>query len=600
MLFHEFANSLNAIESESSRLIITQQLSDIYKKLTIDELRPASYLLQGSLVAPYRSLEFQLSTKMVIRALARLLPVQAATQDLFGEVTKESNTDVLQDRFKKLGDIGLLAEEVRLQAAEISMTELSLGQVFAELVDIANAGGAGSQEEKVSLLASLFQKSSPIGCKYISRIIIGRLRLGFSTMTLLDALSWTTTGGKAHRELLELAYQKRADVGELAEFYLGLDKEVLANTDKLTTVFDEYTVEIGIPVVPALCQRLNSAQEIISKMGQVIAEPKYDGLRVQIHFWQTKDGPQVVAYTRNLEEVTHQFPELQSLALSVNVQSCILDAEAIGFDSKTNTLLPFQQTITRKRKHGIEAAASLVPIRFYVFDILKLENQSLIDKPLQYRKDLLSNTIKDNEIFLIAPFITTDDPIKLKLYHEKLLSDGLEGAVIKQIDDRYISGRKGWSWVKIKEAEGNSGKLSDTLDLVVLGYYYGRGKRSLLGIGAFLVAALNINADGQQELLTVAKIGTGLSDELFKTLKEKADILAIKKPLPIYDVPKSLQPDVWIQPELVVEIAADEITHSPMHSAELALRFPRLIKLRDDKSWEQATTLEEMKTIGHI
>lgn len=596
MLFHDFAERLETIETEPSRLAMTNHLAEVYRSLDFSELKPASYLLQGSLVPPYQSLEFQLSTKMVIRALARLLPAQEKSEDLFGNISGESATDDLEKQYKKLGDIGLLAFEIRSEAKSKS-SNLTLNQVFELLSQIALASGSGSQEEKVRLLSDLFWQSSPLSAKYISRIIIGRLRLGFSTMTLLDALSWAVKGHKGDHDILELAYQKRADVGGLAEFYLGLDPEISEDPEKLAKKFEEYTVETGVPVIPALCQRLNSATEIIEKMGRVIAEPKYDGLRVQIHFRQTQDGPQIVAYTRNLEEVTHQFPELESLAGIINAQSVILDAEAIGFDAATGDLLPFQQTITRKRKHGIEEAANLVPVRFYIFDILKLDREALISKPLQVRKDLLAKTIKPNEIFLVASYIVTDDAKQLKDFHEQLLADGLEGAVIKQVNDIYRSGRKGWSWVKIKEAEGNSGKLSDTLDLVVLGYYYGRGKRSILGIGAFLVAALTTDKNGQPELATVAKIGTGLSDELFKEIKERADLIAIDKSLPTYNVPRDLRPDVWIAPEIVAEIAADEITHSPLHSAGLALRFPRLVRLRDDKSWEQATTLVEMKNM---
>lgn len=596
MLFHDFAERLEIIGAEPSRLSITSHLAEIYQALDLSELKPASYLLQGSLVPPYQSLEFQLSTKMVIRALARLLSAQEENEDLFGNISGKSTTDDLGKQYKKLGDIGLLAFKIRSESKSKN-SDLTINQVFELLSQIALASGSGSQEEKVRLLSDLLWQSSPMSAKYISRIIIGRLRLGFSTMTLLDALSWAAKGHKGDRDILELAYQKRADVGELAEFYLGLDPKTSEDPVKLAEKFEEYTVETGVPVVPALCQRLNSAAEIIEKMGRVIAEPKYDGLRVQIHFRQTQDGPKVAAYTRNLEEVTHQFPELESLAKIINARSVILDAEAIGFDAATGNLLPFQQTITRKRKHDIEEAASLVPIRFYIFDVLKLDQESLISKPLQARKDLLAKAIKPNEIFLVAPYIVTDDPGQLKDFHEQLLADGLEGAVIKQVNDIYRSGRKGWSWVKIKEAEGSSGKLSDTLDLVVLGYYYGRGKRSILGIGAFLVAVLTADKNGQPELVTVAKIGTGLSDELFKEIKGKADLIAIDKPLPTYNVPRDLRPDIWIAADIVVEIAADEITYSPLHSAGLALRFPRLVRLRDDKSWEQATTLAEMKNM---
>ena len=592
MTFTDFATRLDAIEAVSSRLTMTEQLSELYQSLEETELRPASYLLQGSLVPPYKSLEFQLSTKMILRALARVLPAPKVTEDLFGNTVAAPTIEQLEKQYKQVGDVGLLAQTVCEQSPKAT-SEPSLETVFSQLVDIATISGEGSQEEKVRLLVELLSILTPVGAKYVVRIIIGRLRLGFSTMTLLDALSWARTGGKAHRDSLENAYQKRADVGELAEFYFGLDATVIDSEELLKTAFEEYTVEIGVPVVPALCQRLNSAQEIIDKMGTVIAEPKYDGLRIQVHFKQTPVGPEVVAYTRNLEEVTHMFPELQQLGQTLDVQGAILDAEAIGYDPETDALLPFQQTITRKRKHDIAAAADSVPIRFYLFDILKLNDQPLISMELQQRKELLRQHLKEDATFQFTPYIITTDPVELRSYHETLLGDGLEGAVIKKVDDHYRSGRKGWSWVRIKEAGGTSGKLSDTLDLIVLGYYFGRGKRASLGIGAFLVGALTED----QQIVTVAKIGTGLTEDQFRALKTRIDADKVTEQPELYSVHKGLRPDVWVAPNLVVEIAADEITNSPNHTAGVALRFPRLVQFREDKSWEDATSVGEMESI---
>ena len=355
---------------------------------------------------------------------------------------------------------------------------------------------------------------------------------------------------------------------------------------------EKYQVRVGIPVVPALCQRLNTAKEIIDKMETVIAEPKYDGLRVQIHYSRKgfDDGSHVRAFTRNLEEVTYMFPELLDLSDALKTDECILDSEAIGYNPETGELLSFQSTITRKRKHDVGEASKKVPIRFYVFDVLYSGNESFLEKPLRKRKDLLKGLFKNNRIIIFADYIVTTDDIELHNFHEKKLEEGLEGAVIKQIDSGYQSGRKGWSWVKIKEAEGTYGKLKDTLDLIVMGYYFGRGKRSKFGVGAFLVGVL----DDKQDVKTIAKIGTGLSDDQFKELKFRGDELSTSEKPKEYEVDKNLFPDVWMKPELVVETAADEITKSPNHSAGVALRFPRLIDFRDDKNWTDATTIKEL------
>jgi DNA ligase-1 len=229
-----------------------------------------------------------------------------------------------------------------------------------------------------------------------------------------------------------------------------------------------------------------------------------------------------------------------------------------------------------------------------MFDLLLGSEDSLVDVELQGRKDRLKDLFDDDEVIMHTPYITTDDPKELRSYHHQQLVENLEGAVMKRVDSPYRGGRKGWSWVKIKEAEGTTGKLTDTLDCIVMGYYAGRGKRAQFGLGAFLVGVY----DQEQELIkTIAKIGTGMSDQQLQELKQRGDELAVAEPPSSYQVPSELEPDVWVQPQLVVEIAADELTTSPLHSAGQALRFPRLIKFRDDKDWTQATTLAELDNI---
>ncbi|MFZ1721862.1 MAG: ATP-dependent DNA ligase [Microgenomates group bacterium] len=590
MEFSIFSKKLSALEVEQSRLVLTELLAKLYLELENDERQPASYLLQGKLVPAFDSLEFQLSSKMIIRALARLLQSGEA-MNLFGESDVSLGLDEVNSLYKNLGDVGLVAEKVRERAPE-STKSLSLLEVFSRLEKIARESGAGSQEQKLQKLTALFEELNPVSCRFVARIIIGKLRLGFSVMTLLDALSWAVSGNKSHRDVLEEAYQKQADIGALAAFFLSHPVEELKDESTARKKLSEFTVRAGVPIVPALCQRLNSATEIIEKMGEVLVEPKYDGLRVQIH--KTPEG--VRAFSRSLEDVSHMFPELTLVGSELRCESCILDAEAIGYDPQTGNLLLFQDTITRKRKHGIKNAAEDVPIRFFAFDVMTIEGKSLINTPLFERKDILRAQFDDSDTLQFTPVTKTSDPIILRQLHDAYLADELEGAVIKKIDSQYRSGRKGWRWVKIKEAEGTSGKLADTLDLVIMGYYRGRGKRAAFGMGAFLVGALN----DKEEIRTVAKIGTGISEEQLTSIKKLCDNSSVPEKPPNFYVDKSLIPDVWTAPEIVVEIAADEITRSPNHSAGVALRFPRLRKIRDDKNWTDATTLEEITQLASL
>jgi len=407
-------------------------------------------------------------------------------------------------------------------------------------------------------------------------------------MTILDALSFAKHGDKRDSAALEQAFLKKADLGKLAKSYLQDFKD-----NSIEEFLKLYQVEWGVPVLPALCQRLNSATEIIEKMGPVMAEAKYDGLRVQIHF----SHQQCKAFTRNLEDVSHMFPELAQLGQFIQAENCILDSEAIGIDTKTGTFLSFQDTIQRKRKHDVVAKALEIPLRFYVFDVLFLDGQSLLDEALSKRKQALEKIVTDSALIEKTKFKIVDQAEVLKKFHEEQLSNGLEGAVMKQPDSLYMSGRKGWRWVKIKEEEGSRGKLSDTLDCVMMGYYLGKGKRQSFGVGALLVGVLDRDQDGQWIVKTLSKIGTGLTDEQFRHVKTLSDAHQVATKPDLYQVDKNLFPDVWLEPAVVLEIAADEISQSPIHSAGVALRFPRLIKVRDDKSWQDATNLSELSGI---
>jgi DNA ligase-1 len=228
-----------------------------------------------------------------------------------------------------------------------------------------------------------------------------------------------------------------------------------------------------------------------------------------------------------------------------------------------------------------------------VFDMLELNGQSLLDEPLHERKERIAKLFSDSEVFFATPFMVTDNPEELRVFHRQTLGDGLEGIVVKQWASGYHSGRKGWTWVKMKEAEGSRGKLTDTVDCVVMGYYLGEGKRTEFGVGAFLAGVMG--KDGR--IKTVTKVGTGLTDDQLRELVARGQKLQAPGPVANYDVPKALIPDVWLNPELVVEVAADEITQSPTHTAGVALRFPRLVRWRDDKKTEQITTVEELASI---
>jgi DNA ligase-1 len=563
MKFSEFATYLEVIEQTASRNEMTDLLVSLIKKLDDQEIDKGVYLLLGRLRPQFDSLEFALADKQVIKAIARAFKVEE---------------DEVKTGFKLMGDLGKTAEKMVVIDVRDGITVCEL---HAALTAIALDGGVGSQDRKIDALAKVMEVMDAKSVKYLTRIVLGKLRLGFSDKTVIDALSVMEVGSKDIKDKLEIAYQVRPDIGWLA-------REV--KTKGWKQAVGGVGVALGTPMMVMLAARLKSADEMIKKMGVVAIEPKFDGTRVQIHFDRNGKDWQFKTYTRNLEETTWMFPELTKMGECVNANELVLDCEAIGFDPETGTLLNFQTTITRKRKHGIEDQAIKIPLKFFVFDVMYKDGESLIGLDYEARRKILKETIPANDLLVVDDFQITRDAKEIVTSHQKMIDKGLEGIIVKRIDSAYVPGRTGWRWVKMKEAETSLAKLSDTIDAVVMGFYKGQGKRTQFGIGAFLVGIKN-----KDKYVTIAKIGTGLSDEQFRELKSRLDVLISAEMPEIYDVDKNLYPDVWVEPNLVVEIAADEVTKSPIHSAGVALRFPRLVKFRDDKNADGATELSEIE-----
>jgi len=569
MEFKKLVDYFARLEKTASRLAITEILADLFQKAGSQEIAQICYLSQGRLAPQYVGVDFNLAEKMMLRVL-----VQAYQRDR-GEVQKT---------FKKLGDLGDTAAHYDQKEKS---KPLSIGQVYDQLLAVAEEAGEGSVERKISKMARLLDDLDGQSAKFVVRIPVGRLRLGFSDLTILDALSWMLTGGKSKRTEIEAAYNIRADVGQIAR---AVKQKGLKGLKSLKSL----KVQVGVPLMPALCQRLGTAEEIIEKMNRVAVEPKYDGTRLQIHF--RRSSGLIRIFTRNLENVSQMFPDLvQAVLKEVKAKEAILDGEAIGFDPKTGRLLPFQETIKRKRKYQIGPLAKEIPLKYFCFDILYQDGKDLLKKPFSERRRILQQTlpVKKNKITVLSPQIVTDDPGELRKYHQQQVQGGLEGIVAKKWQAPYDSGRRGYTWVKLKSERGKKGAgLVDTLDCVVMGYYSGKGKRTEFGIGAFLVGVRH-----QGRLLTISKIGTGLTDEQWREMYRRCEKAKTIRQPKQYQVDKNLVPDIWCRPKIVVEIEADNITKSPIHTAQYALRFPRLMRFRDDKSVSRATTLQETKKL---
>jgi len=575
MTINELAVFFQKLEQTSSRLAMTELLSQLFRKAGKGEIGKICYLLQGRVAPLYDAIEFGMAEKLIIRALVKAYGI---------------DENQIQKKFKQTGDLGNAAQSYYRVLKPASpagrhdnMKYFSIQEVYRKLFDLTQAAGEGSQEKKIDLLAELMRSLDPLSVRYIVRILLDKLRLGFSEMTTLDALSWMLKGNKSLREKLESAYNIRPDIGFIAE---RVKEEGIGGLTRVK-------VKVGAPILASLCQRLPTADEMIKKMVMVAVEPKYDGVRVQIHYEKSKVKSQkskVKTFSRNLENTTEMFPELQQIGKQIKAEEVILDSEAMGIDPKTGRVIAFQETMTRKRKHLIEGAMQKVPLKFYVFDVLYRDGKSLLNIPLSERRIALKQIVSSGNILVVSPQIVTDSPSVLRSYHDEQIKKGLEGVVVKKWHSPYEPGRRGYSWVKFKE-EGKTGKLTDTIDAVIMGYYKGEGKRAGFGIGAFLAGVRK-----GDRFVTITKIGTGVTDALWKELRRKLRAFTVtEKPKEYEDVGKTFIPDVWVAPGLVVEIAGDDLTKSSTHGAGIAVRFPRLVRMRLDKSPKDATTVAEAR-----
>lgn len=563
MKFKQLTDYLEKLEKTAARNEITKILADLFNKTTAQEIRETCYLLLGQLGASYENKVFNMADKMVIRGIAKAF--------------NEKPEDVLF-LYKKTGDLG----EVAKSFSKSDKNNLTLLEVYEHLLKIAEDSGGESQERKVLGLSDLLSQIDSRSSKFIARITLGKLRLGFSDKTMIDALSWMERGDKSVSAEIEKAYQVLPDVGLLAKKI----KEV-----GLVKAIKNISPIVGIPVLPMLNQRIKSPVEMIEKMGEVSVEPKLDGLRLSLHLKVGKNGIKK-AFTRNLKDNSWMFPELAQMEKFVRAHEIILDCEAVGLDEETKMMANFQTTMTRRRKHEIEETLAKIGIEFFLFDVLFVDGENLMDKSYRERRKVLEKSVKLGGPFKLVEYEITKDPSRINELFRKYQREGLEGIIVKKTDSIYVPGRTGWRWVKMKQEETSQGKLSDTIDAVVMGYTAGRGKRVGFGVGQFLIGV----TDGEA-IKTTTKVGTGLTDAQFRELKTRLKKLEIKEKPKEYEVHKNYTPDFWVIPSLVVEVAADEITKSPTHSSGLALRFPRLINFRDDKSPSDATTVKELERL---
>jgi len=562
--FVDLAANLDRMEATRSRNELVRITSDVYRASSTDELGPITYLIQGRLAPFFEPVEIGLGERLLMTALAS---AYGARKD---EVTRLN---------RQTGDLGITAQRLAPAHRGDSPTVI---EVHRRLLEIAAASGPGSQQKKLDIFTGLLRDLDSSSAKHLVRITLGKMRLGIGDPTVLDALSSAKTGDRSLRPILEAAYNRTSDLGLIARTLWDSGEKGL----------DALKVRAGQPLRPQLAERLPNPEAVIKKLGTVAVQPKYDGLRVQIH----KDGEQVKLFSRNLESMTEMFPELVKAAARLRAKSVILDGEAIAYNPESEEYVPFQETTARRRKEGIQELAARVPMRAFVFDAMFRDGDDLTQLPYQQRFEVVQDLLRKADTLVVAPLIKTDSADVLTRELLDNISRGLEGVVAKRLDSTYQAGARNFNWVKLKR--NTSGRLNDTIDVVLLGYYGGKGKRAEFGAGALLAGVYDSDKD---EFATITKLGTGLSDQGWREIHQRlASLEVAQKPA---RVSSNFVPDAWLEPAIVVEVLADEITPSPRHTAGMtadgpgfALRFPRIVSIRTaDKRAEDATTVREIR-----
>ena len=585
MPFSILADTFEKLERTTSRTQMVLYLVELFKKTPPETIDKVVYFLQGKLWPDWKGLpELGVGEKTLIKAISIALHVPERT---------------VEELAKRLGDLGLAVERLKREKEQKQKTvgllafikgaqtqsTLTVERVYETLARVAMVTGEGSRELKLKLVAGLIAEASPKEAKYIVRFIEGRLRLGVGDATIIEALAIVYGGSAAMKPVVERAYNLRADLGMIAKILATQGIEAIKNIKP----------EVGIPIRPMLAERLNNPVEILKKLGgRALVEYKYDGERAQIH----KKGDKIWIYSRRLENITRMYPDVVEMALKgLKANEVIVEGEIVAINPDTGELRPFQELMRRKRKHDIHIAMKEVPVAVFLFDILYRDGEDLTVKPLPERRRHLEEVLAQTDTWRLAEHIYTDNPEELEQFFLRAIEDGAEGVMAKAIHERsiYQAGARGWLWIKYKR--DYKSEMIDTVDLVVVGAFYGKGRRGGK-FGALLMAAYDPDTD---TFKTVCKVGSGFTDEDLERLNEmlKPYIIPHKHPR----VDSKMKPDVWVQPALVAEIIGAELTLSPIHTccygwvkpgAGISIRFPRFIRWRPDKGPEDATTTKEL------
>ncbi len=563
MLYKNLVELYESLENTPSRLDKVEMISGFLKETETEELPMITLLIRGKVFPSYSDEEIGIADKIAIKVIS------ISTGFPENEVVKHINDT---------GDLGQTCEDLMSKRKQLTLgtMSLSVNKVFENLQKLASMEGKGSQEVKMSLIKELITHSSPSESKYIIRTSINELRIGVAEGVLRDSIASafleteTMEKKKESMSAVEWAWFLNPDYGKIAKIAKTKGIEGLRKVN----------VEVGRPYHVLLSEKSPGLKEAMESYEKIALEFKYDGARIVIH----KKGNKLWFYTRSLENVTRQFPELREFVMkSVDAEDCIIEGEMLGFDKKTGKPMPFQFLSQRiKRKYEIERMVDEIPIQVKIFDIVYIDGEELFDKKLSERWSILKKVIKPlGGKFDLAEHMETNDLQKAEEFYSESLQSGQEGLIVKNLDACYHPGRRvAGGWLKVKP-------IMETLDLVITGGTWGTGKRATW-MGSFVLSCRR-----GDKFLECGMMGTGIKEKITNegdtTFEHLTEIL---KPY----IEKEDGNEIKIKPNIVVEVAYEEIQKSPNYSSGYALRFPRLVRLRNlEKKSENADNLERIE-----
>ncbi|MFH1786072.1 MAG: ATP-dependent DNA ligase [archaeon] len=542
MRYSELAGLYGRLESTPKTLEKTALLAEFLAKTPSAVLGSVVLLSQGRVFPPHSDKEIGIASKLVEKAILR---VSGAPKAKFDEA------------MKKTGDHGLTARELlkfKRQQTLASAT-LDTAGVHSELKRLAEISGAKSVDRKMAVVSKLLSSASPAEACYIVRTILGTLRIGVGEGIVRDAIA---KAFEVSPQAVQHSYDILNDFSEVSKIAKSSGEPGLLKSK----------LEPGRALKVMLAQKADGIKDAVQRIGKAQYEYKFDGARTQIHIVDKK----ITVYTRRLEDVTKQFPDIvKMVSHGVKAKNAIIEGEAVATDPKTGKALPFQMLSKRiKRKYDIDEVAKSHPVTLHLFDLLYLDGKNYLSEPLKRRREALEKIVSQSDRLRLSTKIVSDNEKEIQKFYDAALKDRQEGIMAKNLDAGYKPGSRVGYMLKIKPTMEN-------LDLVVIGADWGEGRRTSW-FGSFYLACRDAQTG---EFLEIGKMATGLSDDQFR------ELTALLKPLAISEKGQKIE----IKPEVVFEIAYEEIQKSPTYSSGYALRFPRLVCLRDDRKPEDCSDL---------